>query len=372
MSKSKQKPSGELLEGALCEIIRELGFNFFNGGTYHRAAAGKNQGGLDGKWIFKNNKNIYLWDFECKDWKSELALVTVNEDIQTKANIGKNQVQIRNVSDKIVDLLSKTIDNFPDVFCVLYPHKLLPTQDLEQINTLNNGRLPFKIVYWTFEKMYERLSILQFDSSKIYKFRNPDLENFQNKKQEILSNWKSELIKDSEEGKKIKEKYIEYLLSIRKKREKIIIDIKLKQEKSGYFYYFNIENSSYKISKQRMDYFIKAKQKIYKSSKSRYHLLPSSRYREGSEMNNEVATLESFSMTNYLALLIAIKDSENPKNNLRKHIGSAIRNSPGNTITINFESNRNKIVKDLYLSNIKISDIDRRLKRKNIIVQVNL
>lgn len=143
------KRSWQLLEKHLQTIAKRCGFH------YLPASTGDSQGGGDGGGTLKIQKYDFYWKFESKH-----RIKTFNKP-----------VQIDELSDKILEIMSQDRASWPEVLCLFTPHHVLYEQMERKINSLEkNGRIPFKVVIWHYGYIVEILKfILQVkDFDKVY------------------------------------------------------------------------------------------------------------------------------------------------------------------------------------------------------------
>lgn len=180
------KRSWQLLEKHLQTIAKRCGFH------YLPASTGDSQGGGDGGGTLKIQKYDFYWKFESKH-----RIKTFNKP-----------VQLDELSDKILEIMSQDRANWPEVLCLFTPHHVLYEQMERKINSLEkNGRIPFKVVIWHYSYIVKILKfILEVkDFNKIYPGHivtatsDPDL---------VLAKFIADIENTTREGFLIKNSYI--------------------------------------------------------------------------------------------------------------------------------------------------------------------
>jgi hypothetical protein len=185
---------GQQLEKNLANIMR----SFFTPSYWPNRSGLQN--GYDAYANFKINGKEYFWKFECKDHNKR----------RHNDNFGDvSEIEFSNFSDKILELMSMGDSYYPDVFCLVIPHKRYKSNPVfaERLTSLNViNKFPFKIVLWDFDFLKDRIPFLNIlDANDIYP-NAPD-KNKQ-KHEEIISSLQRELEKESVDGYLHRRSYI--------------------------------------------------------------------------------------------------------------------------------------------------------------------
>lgn len=178
---NNQTKDWQKAEACLAELVTKLG------GVYIPSSSGS-QGGFDGMAKFNIEDIEYLWKMESKSNRDKFRKMV--SETKSLPNI-----KLEDFADKILDILSKDKENWPVVFCLFSPHKIKDGQIEDKTIALErNGRVPFKIKYWDFDYLKDKISHILTKKSVSFLYPKFKLLLLKNEKETI-----KELLEDIEE-----------------------------------------------------------------------------------------------------------------------------------------------------------------------------
>lgn len=185
---------GQQLENNLANIMRDI---FTPSYWPNRSGL---QNGYDAYANFKIQGKEYFWKFECKD---------LNRQKHNRDYSDVSEIELSDFSDKILELMSMGNTYYPDVYCLVIPHKRYRSNTVlfERLTSLNViNKFPFKISIWDFDFLRDKIPFLNTtDASDIFP-NAPDSDK--TKHDEVVLDIQKELEKESVDGYLHRRSYI--------------------------------------------------------------------------------------------------------------------------------------------------------------------